>query len=691
MNAIATTIKASKTIIDRIMILLFFASFILVTSIIEPNLLQIANSVIVLVAFSAWGHVIVFLLYYRKGDMIDGFIWGSIAGITIASLITSIIVYVHGWNIYLILLLTSLLPGIILLFQITSKNKNAIIVRGQSRIPTAILSCSFAIVTLFFYLPYKNLGAHVDDKYLYAWLFGHDFINRLVHIKSLSWGLPLEGMFFAGETLSYYWLAYIFPALLYNINVVKLEMHQLLQLTLLYYSLLTTAAFLLLLRKYVREEKYYILTLIVAFCSYSYVWILNVGIRIIVKLSVYPSIGTSETIANFSGFSHGLYRFFLVEPQSILAIGIMLMLFNLYNIGTNTYSFIIIGILLGLLFGVEATNGIMLMLWFCSSALFYFIIKRTDRLKIFQKHAIGFVCASLVYISLFSIEMYHLSTGKGALQLSANLFALKYGLLYLPVMYGPPLIFGFAGLYILIKKRESLGTHWIYPYVILLGISLFFVFFIQNPTEYHFGLLKATRTIIIVLLMLTVYFFNRQKKEQNISKFIIIVVALSLPTIISDNIIAFNVSKASTFLRSADMEAAKWARDNIPQDAIMQAYPNYPGLDKDGRITQYSYSFVPIFAQRKTAIGEWKVSSQEHARPHEVVKRFHSVIDIFSAGSLEDCLDIIKELKISHIYIGSLERKEYGEGVLKFENSGYFDRVYSSDEVKIYRVKLENL
>ena len=37
-------------------------------------------------AFSAWGHVVVFPMYYKNGALLEEFIWGSICGIAIASL-----------------------------------------------------------------------------------------------------------------------------------------------------------------------------------------------------------------------------------------------------------------------------------------------------------------------------------------------------------------------------------------------------------------------------------------------------------------------------------------------------------------------------------------------------------------------------------------------------------------------------
>ena len=209
--------------------------------------------VAVLILLSAWGHVAVFPLYYRKGRLLEGFVWGCISGVTIASLIISVIVYVAGWNIALIFAAVSVAPAVLfsyIWFSSEKKDEAASLEKGD----LVILFCALLIVTLFFYFPYKNLGALVGDKYLYAWLFGHDFINRIIHVESLSRGIPLGSMTFQGEYLSYYWLAYVFPSLLHNLNVISLDIRQILQVFLLFYSLLATAALVLFLKTYIHNN-----------------------------------------------------------------------------------------------------------------------------------------------------------------------------------------------------------------------------------------------------------------------------------------------------------------------------------------------------------------------------------------------------------------------------------------------------
>jgi uncharacterized membrane protein len=161
-------------------------------------------------------------------------------------------------------------------------------------------------------------------------------------------------------------------------------------------------------------------------------------------------------------------------------------------------------------------------------------------------------------------------------------------------------------------------------------------------------------------------------------------ILLGLPSLFSDNFIASDIYSRSTYVCYSDMEAAKWIKRNVPKEAIIQAEPNYP--EKQGDNTSlYPYSFIPIFAERRTAIGEWRVSHQEHSRTNEVGKRFHSIKKMYSTPNLGESVEIIRRYKIDYIYIGELEREMYPDGMAKFMNSNHFQLIYSKGNVAIYK------
>ena len=658
-------------------------SLVSVFLLIDHNLGQIVLCVIIFFVFSAWGHLLVYPLCYKKGRLLEGFIWGTILGIASGALVASIIVYLIGWKLITIFLIVAALPATAF-FSLVIKNK----VTGETRAvrfnEIDILLIALLIVTLFFYFPFKNLGALINDKYLYSWLFGHDFINRMVHVVSLSRGLPLDSFFFSGEILSYYWLAYIYPALLINIDFIKLDTQQLLQLTVLLYSLLSIASLVIFFKQIITKRRYVLMLIFLALCCYSYSYLYVVALKAWTVLTGNSHLNIfGYNLPVFSGFSHTFYRFFLVQPQATLGMAIMLMIFSFYGKKQTLYGFGIIGLLTGLLFGVDATNGIMLGLWLGCMSFFAVLINEDKRILVVKNHLLSLACAGLIYACFFAIEMYSLRTGKGVLQLNLNWFSILMGPFYFMLEYGPMLILGVAGMIKLFKKKETF-RNWVYPYIILFSIALFFNFFITNPTETFFGLLKATRVIPICLLAFTAYLWSDGLQTNKIKAVTAFLLVIAFPSFFMDNFIASNIAKPSTFVRQSDMEAARWIKKNLPKQAIIQAEPNYPGIDGQYK-PKYSYSIIPIFAERRTAIGAWKVSSQEHSGRDKVGERFHSIKKMFATTDINECIKILDKYNINYIYVGALEKKLYAEGIKKFINNTNFELIYSKKGVFVFK------
>jgi len=650
---------------------------------ITTHLVQIPFCLLLFLMLSAWGHLLVYPLSYKKGKLLEGVIWGTVSGIALGSLITSIIVCLFGWKLVTIFSIVCVVP-LTVLFLLVKRNKVTglpTVHRGSS---IDILLLALLIVTFFFYFPFKNLGALVDGNYLYTWLFAHDFINRMVHVVSLSRGLPLDSFFFSGETLSYYWLAYIYPALLININFINLDTQQLLQLTVFLYSLLSTAALFLFFQRIAEKRREVLMLTLLTLCCYSYSYLYVVALKLWTALTGSSHLNIfGYDLPVFSGFSHTMYRFFLVQPQAILGMGIMLMIFSFYDKKQTLYGFGVIGLLTGLLFGVDATNGIMLGLWLGCITFFAILINKDRRIVVVKKHLLSLACAGLTYASFFAIGMYSLQTGKGVLQLKLNWFTILTSPFYFILEYGPMLILGVAGMVKLFKKKETLSS-WVYPYIILLGIALVFNFFITNPTEVFFGLLKATRVIPICLLAFIAYLWSDGLKNSKIKAGTAFLLVIALPSFFMDNFIASDIAKPSTLVRQSDMEAARWIKRNLPKQAIIQAEPNYPGIDGQYK-PKYSYSIVPIFAERRTAIGAWKVSSQEHSGSVRVGERFHTIKKMFATTDINECIKILDKYNINYIYVGALEKKLYKEGIKKFINSTNFELVYSKKGVFIFK------
>ncbi len=656
-------------------------------SISSKNLLSVILCLFVIILSSLWGYCILF--YYKDKNLLEWLTFGFTIGIAVSAVIDSVIVYYFEWNLKLIIFSTILLPLITLSVMICVTRTKATKQTHDTLIWHILLFIYF-IISLFIYLVFKNVPFQDFNHYNYAWLFGHDFINRIVHVESLSRGLPLQSFFFYGEYLSYYWLAYILPALLHNINFIDLQIDEINIVTQFSYTLAATSCVVILARKLSNKKSIFIILILLCFFCYSYAGLLNFLLFIWKSLTKDSQLFFMHSnILNFSGVSHGFYRFFLVEPQGTLALAMVAMVMAL-NLEKKCWeNQLIIGLLLGLLFGIEATNSIMLFAWYIFLSFYILFFEKKITINNIWLTAIPFMAAAVVISLLFLIHMYEFNTGRAALQLKLNNLSFYLAPFYFTFAYGPLFILGIFGLiHIFLSKRMPNNQE--FSFVALLFFGVFFALFIQNPTEVHFGLLKAARILPIALVGLSAYFFTNIELTKR-SKYVITILLLtSFPTFITDNRYAADVSDPSTYLRVSDAEATKWIRENLPANAIVQAYPNYPGVE--GHLEpKYAYSLIPIFAHRFTAVGEWKVSHQEHSNGTEVEERFHNIIEIFSTTDLDKCITLIDKYNIDYVYIGKLERTLFPDGLFKFSNTFYFNKIYTSKDVNIYEYKFNHL
>ena len=60
---------------------------------------------------------------------------------------------------------------------------------------------------------------------------------------------------------------------------------------------------------------------------------------------------------------------------------------------------------------------------------------------------------------------------------------------------------------------------------------------------------------------------------------------------------------------------------------------------------------------------------------------------IFATSDVLEALAVIRKYGIDYVYVGHLEKRLYGRGVVKFEQApGTFRKVYSNGGVSVYRV-----
>ena len=391
-----------------------------------------------------------------------------------------------------------------------------------------------------------------------------------------------------------------------------------------------------------------------------------------------------QNILNISGVSHTFYRFFLAQPQASLGISIMLTIIYLHNVQKEKipYNVFFSGMLLGILFGVEASIGFMMVTWYGIMSIHDILIEKENRSFVIKNYILLWISAFIIYKSFFLVEMYGSDTSS-QLQFGINWFNIFISPIYLTIEYGPILFFGIAGIIATFRKREAKG-HWVYQIIILLGIAICFAFFESNPKHLPYALLKSSRVMPICFLALTGYFFSDKLLTKNKKLLYIVMMLLAFPSFFTDNYSTANISKPSSFIRISDFEATEWIKKNLPKMAVIQAESNHPG--RDGNLDPlYSYSLIPIFSERQTAVGQWKTS--EVAFSEKRKKMFFEIKKMFGTTEVTTAIRILKKYRIEYVYIGELECQLYPEGIKKFSHYKYFfEKIYSKNKVSILKV-----
>lgn len=132
-------------------------------------------------------------------------------------------------------------------------------------------------------------------------------------------------------------------------------------------------------------------------------------------------------------------------------------------------------------------------------------------------------------------------------------------------------------------------------------------------------------------------------------------------------------------LDRGDYNAIQWMQENIKGSPVI--------LEASEDDSSYSYACRVSANTGLPAVIGWARHERFWGRDHEEVRRrIEDVSSIYSTGSEEETLELMKKYNISYVYVGRLERQIYQIRPEKFENQIYFEPVYEGS-VTIYKLK----
>jgi uncharacterized membrane protein len=130
-----------------------------------------------------------------------------------------------------------------------------------------------------------------------------------------------------------------------------------------------------------------------------------------------------------------------------------------------------------------------------------------------------------------------------------------------------------------------------------------------------------------------------------------------------------------------ESEALAWLRQHVPGAPVVAEAAL--GYYREGGSAVASWTGLPI------PLGPQHEAEQRLQAP--LGERESEVRELYQTPDPAQAERLIKELSVSYIYVGQLERIAYGDvGLAKFETmvqAGQLERAYSNQAVSIYRVR----
>jgi hypothetical protein len=564
---------------------------------------------------------------------------------------------------------------------------------NPGQFPWAAFLATILFVTLFLMPFFRNYGVPRDGMVGYPKLAVSDLFNHISVTGELAKEIPPKNPYFTGETLHYYWLSHVLPSSLYRLSGLRLSLHDLL----LTAGYLNGAAFVFLLTIFLRRRfgagRAVWIGLFLAFVAYSYADILVLFQETASRVppswreTLFLDRILVEEGESYSGMAHAWHRDFAVEPHATLALVLGLAFLLRLNVWRERrpalYESAVAGVLLGAAVGCDAFVG--LTFAFAGFSILGFRCLKMGRDRGGYWLSLGTMGGTFVLVNLLYAVWEMHGGGSSFVHLSVYLRMLLLSPFALAIELGPTLVFGVVGLVLLFRRRDR-GRD--VDLVLVLLVSLFFMFFVQHDLSPNLFMRKSLKVIRLPLLVFALAWLvplTAGKGPRKSFGAAMILLALSLPTVLTDipRLSRSDSGEGLCLVDGWDLRAYGWVKENAPRETVMQGFPDYS--------TPSLYTPATVFGDRRTALGDWMKAVIYQVGRERVNERSRIVKKIlFGETSLEETLEVVRDLEIDWIYVGPTERTMLGESTRKFEAwPDRFEPVYQKGPVTIYRVRHE--
>lgn len=536
------------------------------------------------------------------------------------------------------------------------------------------------LVALLVVLALTGFGKMTDRGLMFKDLYATDLLHHMSVFVHLPNGIPPVNPYFTGEPWRYYWTSHLVPAFMYSISGFAVSPMRLTVLLAAAYSVMFVLLLQVVVSTHFKDKRVQVVLVSIAIIAYGY----N-DLFLLVKIL----IGTlSEEIVRawrldyilvdtrgeqFTGYSHGWFRNFLVEPHSTLAISLLFVVVILARreggVLVQSGRDVLTGVVLGLMASIDAFIGVIAITWYVSVIVYS---RWTAGKELVWD--VARVCAPIAVVGGILLGLKIISPGENHLVVSPNWKMLSIAPFYFLLDFGPLGLLACIGAYWVSKGRQVEGM-WLY--VPLVVVCLIFMFFVNvTPVGSTQMFRKAGMVIRLPLLVFCGVALEciLREKSRNAQCALGLVILLAVPTPFVDIYRLGDEKPSASFISQGDLSAQNWIRENVAVGSIVQDYPA---------------SITPIlaFGERGVALGDWEHAKSSGVVVEKVAERFQRIRELFETEDPMVAHNIARGMSISYVYINDYVRERFVKGVSKFEQRpNVFKKVYSSDSVTIYKV-----
>lgn len=616
----------------------------------------------------------------------ESLIFGVPLGLMLSGYVTLMLGYLRHWSVPVITIALLILTAMTSLYAIRRRQSPLLrCLRLWKSADFSVLGGMGLTVLGFVTIPFSRVGELTPDGHAYTWLFGFDFLMRTAYSASITIGLPIDHIHMAGVPLQMYLVGYVLPAFSYTLCGETVHLQAILLVAEILFDLVFVGCLLAFWRLFAKSANALLLTAVVALIGYSYYGWLVIARHFASFLPV--SLATKlEAQFEFGSVSHLFQRLFMIEPQAVLALSVFLFILTVVLSSDRRLGLALsclLGLAIGVEFGVDAWLGLTLAAWFASVQLMRLWGHWDDREVWFQSLSVAAIMGFL-WATFFMVHMVGFSSGS-LLTIRPYWWGIKFGVVQYAIEYGPMLPLGLLGLWSLWKSSRLRAI----ALSLIVAIAVFQDLFVGIAYLPHFR--TGNRLLPIVFLAGTAWLFEHTKPARAGKWLALAAIVLAVPTFVTDIIGASNISNRydTYYVRSADVKACEWIRTHLPRAAIVQSKPDYVG---DYQVSpslrgENEISLIPEFALRRSALGaEYSARSLCAGCDNLAYLRESDLDTMFRARDAAEVLSMTAKYKIDYLYVGPYEQNQYPGFLSVLLASPRFEEIYDQDSVHIFQI-----